>query len=144
MSRSQCSSPGATQISRLHSRLTQGVMPVREWKQSPPFSSGAVTGICWSPQSGLKGAIPPVEFGKWNRDCALGHGGNEGPHLGMTGDFRGFSRAVAPVWGFSRGTTPSSVSLSWGTREVGSPCEWRGGAGHCSRVMVGESGLETR
>ena len=119
-------------------------MPVREWKQSPPFSSGAVTGICWSPQSGLKGAIPPVEFGKWNRDCALGHGGNEGPHLGMTGDFRGFSRAVAPVWGFSRGTTPSSVSLSWGTREVGSPCEWRGGAGHCSRVMVGESGLETR
>ena len=21
-----------------------------------------------------------------------------------------------------------SVSLSWGTREVGSPCEWRGGA----------------
>ena len=31
----------------------------------------------------------------------------------------------------------------WATREVGSPCEWRGGACHCSRVMVGESGLET-
>ena len=28
-------------------------------------------------------------------------------------------------------------------REVGSPCEWRGGARHCSRAMVGESGLET-
>ena len=32
---------------------------------------------------------------------------------------------------------------SWGAREVGSPCEWRGGARHCSRAMVGESGLET-
>ena len=28
-----------------------------------------------------------------------------------------------------------SVSLSWGAREVGSPCEWRGGARHCSRAM---------
>ena len=36
-----------------------------------------------------------------------------------------------------------SVSLSWGARAVGSPCEWRGGARHCSRAMVGESGLET-
>ena len=43
-----------------------------------------------------------------------------------------------------RGSTPArSVSLSWGAREVGSPCEWRGGARHCSRAMVGESGLET-
>src|SRR5574341_1168635 len=36
-----------------------------------------------------------------------------------------------------------SVSLSWGAREVGSPCEWRGGARHCSRAMGGDSGLET-
>ena len=28
-------------------------------------------------------------------------------------------------------------------REVGSPCEWRGGARHCSRAMGGDSGLET-
>ena len=28
-------------------------------------------------------------------------------------------------------------------RKVGSPCEWRGGARHCSRAMVGESGLES-
>ena len=33
--------------------------------------------------------------------------------------------------------------ISWGAREVGSPREWRGGARHCSRAMVGESGLET-
>ena len=30
-----------------------------------------------------------------------------------------------------------SVSLSWGAREVGSPCEWRVRAPHCSRAMVG-------
>ena len=39
--------------------------------------------------------------------------------------------------------TARSVSLSWGAREVGSPFEWRAGARHCSRVMGGESGLET-
>ena len=47
------------------------------------------------------------------------------------------SRAAAPVCAFSRGTTARSVSLSWGAREVGSPCEWRGRAPHCSRAMVG-------
>ena len=43
----------------------------------------------------------------------------------------------------ARGTTARSGSLSWGAREVGSPCEWRGGARHCSRAMGGDSGLET-
>ena len=68
---------------------------------------------------------------------------DEGPQVAMTGEARGCSRAVAPVCGFSRGTTARSVSLSWGAKEVGSPCEWRGGARHCSQVIVGESGLET-
>ena len=61
----------------------------------------------------------------------------------MTGESRGGSRAAAPGFGFSRGTMARSVSLSGVAREVGSPCEWQGGARHCSRVMVGESGLET-
>src|SRR5574340_1473472 len=56
---------------------------------------------------------------------------------------RGCSRAAAPVCGFSRGTTATSVRLSWGGKEVGSPCEWRGGARLYSQVIVGESGLET-
>ena len=55
----------------------------------------------------------------------------------MTRESRGGSRAAAPGCGFSRGTTARSVSLSWGAREVGSPCESRGGARHFSRVMVG-------
>src|SRR5574339_510042 len=54
----------------------------------------------------------------------------------------GCSRAAAAVCGFSRGTTARSVSRSWGAGEVGSPCEWRGGARQCSRAMVGESGPE--
>ena len=52
-------------------------------------------------------------------------------------------RAAAPVCAFSRGTMARSVSLSWGDKEVGSPCEWRGGARLYSQVIVGESGLET-
>ena len=58
----------------------------------------------------------------------------KGPQLSMTGESRGCSRAAAPVCGFSRAMTARSVSLSWGAREVGSPCEWRGGARHCSRA----------
>ena len=105
MSRGQCSTPGATQISGLHFRVTQGVRPRREWKQRPPLCSRVATGISWSSLSGLKGTTPPVEFGERNRDRALGHGGNEDPHLAITGESPGFSRAAAPVCEFSRGTT---------------------------------------
>ena len=52
-------------------------------------------------------------------------------------------QAAAPVWGFSRGTTGSSGSLSCGNREVRSPWAGQGGARHCSQVRVGESGLMT-
>ena len=138
-----CSSPMATGISGLHLSFTRGVRPCLEWKQRTPLSSRVATGISWSPLSGLKGVKPPVEFGESSWDCSLGHAEKEGPHLWITRDSRGFSRAVAPVRGFSRGMTMSSESLSCGAREVSSPCEWRRGACHCIRVMVGESGLET-
>ena len=52
-----------------------------------------------------------------------------------TGASQGFPRAAAPVGVFSRGTTRISGSLSCGARELMSPCAWRGGAGHHSRVM---------
>ena len=39
-----------------------------------------------------------------------------GPHLAMTGASHGFSRAAAPVWGFSRYMMGSSGSLSCGAR----------------------------
>ena len=84
-----------------------------------------------------QGSQVPEAFGERSRDWSLGHAGDEGPHLAMTGESRGCSRAAAPVCAFSRGTTVRSVSLSWGAKEVGSPCEWRGGARHCSRAMVG-------
>ena len=114
-----------------------------EWKQRTPLCSRVATGISWSSLGGLKRVKPPEAFGERSRDWSLGHAGDEGPHLAMTGESWGCSRAAAPVCAFSRGTTARSVSLSWGAREVGSPCEWRGGARHCSRAMVGESGLET-
>ena len=98
MSRSSCSSPGATGISGLRSRLTRGVRPRLDWKQRTPFSSPATTGISWSPPSGLKGVKPPVEYGERTHDCSLGHAGNEGPHIVITGESRSFSRAEEPVW----------------------------------------------
>src|SRR5574337_1099956 len=92
-----------------------------EWKQRTPLCSRMATGISWSSLGGLKGVKPPEAFGERSRVWSLGHAGDEGPHLPMTGESRGCSRAAAPVCGFSRGTTARSVSLSWGAREVGSP-----------------------
>ena len=62
----------------------------------------------------------------------------------MTGASCAFSRGAVPGWGFSQDTMGSSGSLSCGDRKVRSPCTCGGGARHCSRVMVGESGLKTR
>ena len=58
------------------------------------------------------------------------------------GTSQGFPRAVTPVGVFSRGTTRISGSLSCGSREVMSPCTWREGARHCSRVMGADQGLD--
>ena len=105
------------------------------WKHSTPLCSRVATGISWSSLGGLNGIKTTEAFGERSRDWPLGHAGDEGPHLAMTGESRGGSRAAAPGRGFSRGTTARSVSLSCGAREVGSPCEWRGVARHCSRAM---------
>ena len=82
-----------------------------------------------------KGVEPPLQFGERTRDCSPGQAGKEGPHLAMTGASYVFPQAAAPVGDFSRGTTRTSGSLSCGARELMSPCAWRGGAGHHSRVM---------
>ena len=111
------------------------VRPHLEGKQSTLLSSQVATGISWSPLSGLKGVKPPVKFGERTRDCSPGQAGKEGPHLAMSGASHGFPQAAAPVGVFSRGTTRTSGSLSCGARELMSPCAWRGGAGHHSRVM---------
>ena len=67
-----------------------------------PYQHFDHTGICWSSLGGLKGVKPPEAFGERPRDWSLGHAGDEGPHLSMTGESRGCSRAAAPVCGFSR------------------------------------------
>ena len=132
VSRSQCSSLGATQISGLHSRLTQGVRPSLECKQRPPFSSVVVTGICWSTQSGLNVATPPVEFGERNRDCALGHGGKGMPSSrddgGVSGFFSSGSRSVGFLTRYHAKLSEPLVGHQ-GSR-VSS--KWRGGSRHCT------------
>ena len=81
-----------------------------------------------------------VEFGESTRDCSPGHAGKEGPHIVMTEASCAFSWGAVPGWGFSQDTMGSSGSLSCGDRKDRSPCTCGGGARHCSRVMVGESG----
>ena len=134
----QWSSPGATEISGLHYRLTRGVRPRLEGKQMTPLSSRVATRISWSPLSSLEGVKPPLQFGERARDCSPGQAGKEGPQLAMMGASQGFPRAAAPVGVFSRGTTRISGSLSCGAREVRSPCAWRGGARPGSRVTGGD------
>ena len=81
-----------------------------EAKNSALFSSR--DGYLLEPTEWTKGGVKPrVEFGEKTRDGSPGHAGNKGPHLAMTGESRGFSRAAAPGWGFSQGTTGSSGSL---------------------------------
>ena len=65
-----------------------------------PLCSRVATGISWSSLGGLKGVKPPEAFGERPRDWSLGHAGDEGPHLAMTAESRGCSRAAAPVFGF--------------------------------------------
>ena len=66
-----------------------------EWKQRSPLCSRVATGISWSSLGGLKGVKPPEACGERSRDWSLGHAGDEGPHLSMTGESRGCSRAAA-------------------------------------------------
>src|SRR5574337_1963741 len=63
-----------------------------EWKQRSPLCSRVATGISGSSLGGLKGVKPPEAFGERSRDWSLGHAGDEGPQLSMTGESRGCSR----------------------------------------------------
>ena len=60
------------------------------------------------PTDWLKGRQASCGVGERTRDCSLDHGGKKGPHHAMMGESRGFSRAVASVWGFSQSTTGNS------------------------------------
>ena len=43
----------------------------------------------------------PEAFGERSRDWSLGHAGDEGPHLSMTGEISGLLSSGGPVCGFS-------------------------------------------
>ena len=67
-----------------------------EWKQRTPLCSQIATGRSWSSMGGLKGDKPPEAFGERPRDWSLGHAGDEGPHLSMTGEISGFVSSGGP------------------------------------------------
>ena len=60
----------------------------------------------------------------------------EGPHLAMTGRLVGFLKVQCLV-GVSHEIGRGAQGDSCGATEVRSPWTWRGGAPHCSQVMVG-------
>ena len=64
-----------------------------------------------------------ASYGVWRKDSGLLSRPcrKRRPSSRDGGESRGFSRAVAPGWGFPRGTMGSSGSLSCGAREVTSP-----------------------
>ena len=54
------------------------------------------TGISWSSLGGPKGVKPPEAFEERSRDWSLGHAGDEGPHLSMTGEISGLFSSGGP------------------------------------------------
>ena len=68
--------------------------------KTPPASAAAAGDMGLTPGKGRslhKGVKPPEAFGERPRDWSLGHAGDEGPHLSMTAESWGCSRAAAPV-----------------------------------------------
>src|SRR5574338_558898 len=92
-----CVGPGKSNLPFELRRKARGCIPDApgetgihlEWKQRTPLCSRVATGISWSSLGGLKGVKPPEAFGERSRDWSLGHAGDEGPHLSMTGESRG-------------------------------------------------------
>ena len=72
----------------------------------------------WLDRLAVQGTLKSLLQHHSSKASILRHAGKEGPHLEMTVASRGFSLSAAPVWGFSRGMTGSSGSLSCGAREV--------------------------
>ena len=139
MSRSKCSSPRATGISGLHSRCTRGDRHSSRVEAQKPALLSNATGFSWSSLGGLKRVKASEAFGERSRDWSLGHAGDDGPHLAMTGESRGCSRA-RPQCAVSQGTTARSVSLSgvamaagndhgvrsWGPKDRHPRARWKG------------------
>ena len=104
MSRSRASSPGATGISGLHSRCTRGDRHSSRVEAQKPALLSNATGFSWSSLGGLNGFKAPEAFGERSRDWSLGHAGDDGPHLAMTGESRGCSRKELGVGPGNRDT----------------------------------------
>ena len=131
MSRSQCSSPGATGISGLHSRRTRGDRHSSRVEAKNPALLSIATGISWSSLGGLKGVKPPEAFGERSRGWPLGHAGDEGPHLRDDGGVSGWFSSGGPRVRF----------LTRCDGEVSEPLVGRQGSRVSTRVARGSASL---
>ena len=124
---SRGSIPGSPGESGLVSRGSQGL-------RSPLESRRGSLGAPERPQGS------PASSSFWREDTGLLSRPCTKRRLSAreVGGVSGFSSSCSANGGFSRGTTRISGSLSCGAREVRSPCAWRGGALHCSRVTGGD------
>ena len=123
----------------MHSRCTRGDRHSSRVEAQKPALLSNATGFSWSSLGGLNGFKAPEAFGERSRDWSLGHAGDDGPHLAMTGESRGCSRA-RPQCAVSQGTTARSVSLSgvamaagndhgvrsWGPKDRHPRARWKG------------------
>ena len=92
-------------------------------RATPRHAHGDLTSLAphtgdavWIPESGRSpGKESQASCGVWREDSVLLSmpGRKQVPHLVMTGAYRGFSRAAAPVGVFSRGTT--RISFKYGS-----------------------------
>ena len=96
VSRSQCSSPGATGISGLHSRRTRGDRHSSRVESKNPALLLSRDGYLLELTGGLKGVKPPEAFGERSRAWPLGHAGDEGPHLPDDGGVSGWFSSGGP------------------------------------------------
>ena len=114
---SQASSRGQAKDAALLSSCDADLLEPTEWPQGSQASSAV-----------------------WREDSVLcsGSGRKRRPSPREDGGISGVSSSCGTRGGFLPGTTRISKSLSWGAREVMSPCTWREGARHCSRVMGGD------
>ena len=111
---SQASSRGEAKDSALLSSRDAGLLEPPERPQGSPASS----------------SIGREDPGLLSRPCR-----KRRPSAREDGGVSWVSSGCSARGVFSRGMTRTSGSLSCGARELMSPCAWRGGAGHHSRVM---------
>ena len=92
---------------------------LRELSRHEPRNQQAIS-MELSSDGGLKGVKPPEAFAERPRDWSLGHAGDEGPHLSMTG-WQAAVHGVAEGWTRLSDFTFTFTFMHW--RRNGNPLQ---------------------